>query len=52
VALFLILSLYLPMFGASAILVTFLEHFILRRNEAIRKWLSLGAPSLQKLPPG
>jgi uncharacterized iron-regulated membrane protein len=42
VLLFLLLSLYIPMFGASALLVAILERFVLSRNEAIRQWLSLG----------
>jgi uncharacterized iron-regulated membrane protein len=41
VVLFLLLSLYIPMFGASALFVVLLERCILSRNESIRRWLSL-----------
>jgi len=41
VAMFLLLSLYIPMFGASALLVVLLERFVLSRNETLRHWLSL-----------
>ncbi|MFM8173159.1 MAG: PepSY domain-containing protein, partial [Pirellulaceae bacterium] len=47
VAMFLLLSLYIPMFGASALLVVLLERFVLSRNGSIRKWLSLGPGSYQ-----
>jgi uncharacterized iron-regulated membrane protein len=48
--LLLLLSLYIPMFGASALAVMLLERCVLCRNETIRRWLSLGPPSFPQIP--
>ena len=48
-----LLALYLPMFGASLVLVLILERLVLRRIPRLRDWLGLAAPrepALTELP--
>ncbi|MDX1948036.1 MAG: PepSY domain-containing protein [Pirellulaceae bacterium] len=43
IALVVLLGLYLPLFGASLVLVLLVEWLVLRRIPAVRDWLGLGA---------
>ena len=45
-----LLGIYLPMFGASLVLVRLLEMTVLRRIPPVRDWLGLPAPAPPSIP--